>query len=180
MADLLVTLRRATTRDAAEYARLMGDAQVYPGLMQLPFPSEEMWHARLAENNAPARANDLSLVAEHEGRLVGSAGLHGMPQLRRRHAALLGISIARDAQGQGVGRQLMQALCDYADDWAQVLRIELTVFADNTRAIGLYQRFGFETEGRLRGYALRDGVYEDALTMARWHPRPPVRREPPT
>ena len=68
----------------------------------------------------------------------------------------------------------MDAITRQADDWLGVLRIELTVFADNTRAIRLYERFGFEHEGRLRGYALRDGRYVDALTMARLHPRPPM------
>jgi putative acetyltransferase len=170
----LLTLRRATTRDAAEFARLMGDPEVYPGLMQLPYPSDETWHSRLADNNTPARSDHLHLVAERDGRLLGSAGLHPMPQLRRRHAALLGISVAREAQGLGVGRALMQALCDYADGWAQILRIELAVFTDNERAIALYQRFGFRHEGTHRGYALRNGIYADVDAMARLHPCPPT------
>ena len=169
-----ITLRRATTRDAAEFARLMGDPEVYTGLMQLPFPSDEMWHTRLADNNAPARSDHLPLVAERDGRIVGSAGLHPMSQLRRRHVALLGISVAREAQGQGVGRALMQALCDYADGWAQILRIELSVFTDNERALALYRRFGFRVEGTHRGFALRDGVYADVHAMARLHPKPPT------
>ena len=169
-----LTLRRATTRDAAEFARLMGDPEVYPGLMQLPYPSDEMWQVRLADNNTPARADHLSLVAERDVRIVASAGLHPMPQLRRRHAALLGISVAREAQGQGVGTALMQALCDYADGWAQILRIELNVFTDNERAIALYRRFGFRHEGTHRGFALRHGQFADVNAMARLHPQPPT------
>jgi putative acetyltransferase len=85
----------------------------------------------------------------------------------------LGIAIASDAQGQGVGSTLMKALCDWADQWGQVLRIELTVFTDNVRAIGLYRRFGFVQEGMHRGYALRDGAYADTYSMARLHPAQP-------
>ena len=99
--------------------------------MQLPMPSLEMWRAPPRGRRAPERSNDLQLVAELDGRVVGSAGLHPAPTLRRRHTAMLGISVAAEAQGHGVGRALMQAVCDYADDWAQLLRIELTVFADN-------------------------------------------------
>lgn len=168
-----LTIRRATTRDAAEFARSMGDPAVYPGLMQLPFPSDEMWAARLADNNSPAKSNDMQLVAERDGRLCGSAGLHMTPVLRRRHVAHLGISVSADSQGQGVGTALMAALCDYADDWAQILRIELTVFSDNERAIGLYKKFGFVHEGTHRGYAMRHGLYTDVFSMARLHPRPP-------
>jgi putative acetyltransferase len=38
----------------------------------------------------------------------------------------------------------------------------------------LYRRHGFVVEGTHRAYALRDGAYVDALSMARLHPRPPV------
>lgn len=169
--DLII--RRATTRDAAEFARSMGDPAVYPGLMQLPFPSDEQWQARLADNNSPAKSNDLHLVAERDGRLCGSAGLHLTGVLRRRHVAHLGISVSAESQGQGVGSALMAAMCDYADQWAQILRIELTVFCDNQRAIGLYRKFGFLPEGTHRAYAMRHGAYCDVLSMARLHPRPP-------
>jgi putative acetyltransferase len=166
-------IRRAQPRDAAAFARLMGDPEVFPGLMQLPYPSEAMWLQRLSDDQTPARADHIHLVAEHNGQLLGSAGLHPMPQLRRRHAAMLGISIAREFQGQGVGKLLMQALCDYADQWGQILRIELTVFSDNAPAIALYRRFGFVHEGTHRGYALRHGRYADVDAMARLHPAPP-------
>ncbi|MBK1614012.1 hypothetical protein CKO44_11090 [Rubrivivax gelatinosus] len=172
-----LTLRRATPDDAAAYARIMGHPQVLPGLLQMPYPSVETWRTRLAESLMPGKT-DLLLVAERDGLVVGCAGLHPFAQMRRRHAAVLGIAVAHEAQGQGVGRALMQALCDWADRWAALLRIELTVFADNEPAIALYRRFGFETEGRLRAYGLRDGEYVDVLTMARLHPNPP--RLPPS
>jgi putative acetyltransferase len=159
--------------DAADMARLMADTEVFPNLMQLPLPSVELWRSRLEANAAPERSTELHLAAEVGGRVVGSAGLHPQTQLRRRHAAMLGISVAADAQGRGVGSALMQAICDYADNWAQLLRIELTVFADNQRAIALYERFGFRHEGRHRGYAMRHGAYADVLAMARLHPAPP-------
>jgi putative acetyltransferase len=170
---MTITIRRAAPADAAAYARIMGDPAVFPGLMQMPYASEEAWRARLVEGMAPGKT-DLLLVAERGGEVVGTAGLHPVgPALRRRHVVAIGISVAREAQGQGVGTALMQAMCDYADGWMGVLRIELTVYADNAAAIALYRKFGFEVEGRHRGYALRDGRYVDVFAMARIHPAPP-------
>jgi len=174
-----ITVRRAQPGDAAVTARLMADPAVQRNTMQLPHANEGLWSQRLAELVSPGKA-DVLLVAERPDdsgalQLVGLAGLHPAgTALRRRHAMSLGISIAAQAQGQGVGKVLMAALLDYADQWAQVLRTELTVFADNHRAIALYRRFGFEREGLHRGYALRDGHYADVLTMARLHPKPPA------
>ncbi|WP_284618888.1 GNAT family N-acetyltransferase [Aquabacterium humicola] len=173
-----ITVRRATLADAAAFARIMGDLQVLPGLLQVPYTSEELWKAKLTESLAPGKP-DLVLAAERPGPdgspvVVGNAGLHPCgPSVRRRHAMSVGIAVGGDAQGQGVGTALMKALCDWADGWGHVLRLELSVFADNARAIGLYQRFGFVREGVHRGYALRDGCYVDTWSMARLHPSPP-------
>lgn len=168
-----LTLRRATPKDAPDFARINSHPDVQPNLMQLPYGNEERWRQILADNDQPGRT-DMVLVAERGGQMVGSAGLHPASQaLRRRHTAMLGISVAADAQGQGVGQALLGALCDYADNWAQIQRIELTVYTDNERAIRLYRRFGFEHEGTHRAYALRQGRFVDAFSMARLHPTPP-------
>ena len=170
---MTVTIRRARVDDAAAIAALMNDPAVYPGLMQMPYASEELHRARLVDSLAPGKA-DVVLVAERGGEVVGSCGMHPAgPSPRRRHVMLLGMSVRADAQGQGVGSALLQALCDYADRWIGLLRLELDVYADNARAIALYRRFGFEIEGRHRGYALRDGAFVDSYSMARLHPAPP-------
>jgi putative acetyltransferase len=170
---MTITIRRATPKDAAAYARFMSHPDVFATLLQMPFTDEETWRSRLTDSCAPGKA-DLPLAAELHGEVVGSAGLHpvGISQ-RRRHAMTLGLSVAPEAQGQGVGSALMSAMCEYADRWMGVLRLELTVYTDNVRALALYRKFGFELEGTLRGYALRDGRYVDVHTMARLHPHPP-------
>lgn len=167
-------IRRAVPADAGAFARIFTDPAVYAGTMQMPYPVEERWRKVLDDQIQPGRA-DVPLVAERDGTVVGSAGLFPAgPSIRRRHAMTLGISVAADAQGTGVGTALMAALCDVADRWIGLLRIELTVYADNEVAQRLYRRFGFEVEGRFKAYALRDGQYVDALSMARLHPNPPL------
>ena len=170
---MTITIRRTSPNDAAAMSRLMGDPALFGALLQMPYPSEERWRARLADPGPPG-SPDLSLVAELNGEIVGSAGLQAPGvALRRRHVMGLGISVAPAAQRQGVGSALMIALCDYADNWLAILRIELTVYSDNEVAQRLYRKFGFQVEGTHRGYAMRDGVYVDAIAMARLHPNPP-------
>lgn len=173
---MTLTLRRVKPADAAAIAEQFADPDVFGGTLQLPFASEEMWTQRIAGMTPPAAgSNELLLAAVMDDQPVGLAGLHPVgPSVRRRHAMGLGITVAKAHQGQGVGQALMTALLDYADNWAQVLRIELTVYHDNQRAIRLYERHGFAPEGRLKAYALRNGVFEDVVTMARLHPRQPL------
>ena len=166
-----LTIRRARADDARDVAALMDDPSVQAQTLQMPHASETFWRERLAAMDKPGV--ELQLAAVVGGRVIGLAGLHqGQPSPRRRHAASLGITIASEAQGRGVGHALMRALLAHADDWAGLLRIELTVYADNARAIALYERHGFVKEGVLRGYGLRAGRYEDCVTMGRWREIP--------
>jgi len=174
MSNKKISIRRARPDDAAAIAAIMDEPVVYGNLMQMPYASEEVQRARIADSLAPGKT-DLLLIAERDGKIVGSAGMHATgPSVRRRHVVVIGLSVVAAAQRQGVGTALLQALCEYADRWLGVLRIELTVYVDNAAAIALYRKFGFETEGRHRGYALRDGRYVDAFAMARLHPDPPA------
>jgi L-phenylalanine/L-methionine N-acetyltransferase len=168
-----INVRRARSTDAAAIAHMSQDPAVFGGLLQLPYTTEEIWRERIERNSKDGSA-DIMLVAELDGVVAGNAGLHGSgTHARRRHVMGLGISVALEHQGKGIGSALMAALMDYADNWAHVLRIELDVYTDNTRAIALYKNFGFVQEGLHRAFALRDGQYVDAMSMARLHPNPP-------
>ena len=170
-----VTLRRARPDDAEDFAAMMNDPLVYPGVMQLPYTEPAFWRERLMSNVGGPGQADLQLVAVHDGRVIGGAGLHAAgTHVRRRHAMYLGITVAGPWQGRGVGGLLMGALCEHADRWLGVLRLELTVFTDNAAAMALYRQHGFEIEGTHRAFALRDGRFVDVHAMARLHPKPPA------
>lgn len=174
-----VTLRRARAEDAEDFTAMMNDPLVYPGVMQLPYTDAAFWRERLSASVGGPGQAELQLVAEHEGRIVAGAGLHPAgPAVRRRHAMVLGITVVGAWQGRGVGDLLMTALCDHADRWLGVLRLELSVYTDNQPAISLYRRHGFEIEGTYRAYVLRDGVFVDAHAMARLNPSPPTLAPP--
>lgn len=165
-----ITIRSQEPQDAAEASALMGQPGTFEGTLQLP----DMPVASRIEHMQKVEAQSCRLVALADGRIIGMAGLQPVSNsLRRAHCRGLGIGIAAEWQGRGVGRLLIARLLDWADNWAGVLRVELAVHADNERAIGLYRAMGFEQEGLHRAYALRNGHYIDALCMARLHPSPP-------
>ncbi|MCL4803022.1 MAG: GNAT family N-acetyltransferase [Anaerolineae bacterium] len=109
--------------------------------------------------------NSLFLVAESDGRIIGQLTLEGGRRRNVRHMATLGITVAEDWRDQGIGRQLMERAIHWARDGGIIRRIELHVFARNERAIHLYEKCGFVTEGRRRRAVIRDGEYLDDLVM---------------
>jgi putative acetyltransferase len=164
-----IVIRRAEPSDSEAICQTFREAGAYSGTLQLPFPSAELWRKRLAE---PVEG-EYVLVALLEGRHAGHAGLHRAgTSPRRAHAMSLGLTVRDDCRGKGVGAALMAALVDLADNWLNVIRLELTVYVDNAPAMALYRNAGFEVEGTHRAYALRDGRYVDAHCMARIRPKP--------
>ena len=98
--------------------------------------------------------------------IIGCASLH-VSSNRKRHIGSIGMMVHKDYQGMGVGTKLMESLLDIADNWLMLVRVELTVFIDNERAIGLYKRFGFNIEGTMEKAGIRSGEYVDNYMMAR-------------
>jgi L-phenylalanine/L-methionine N-acetyltransferase len=158
----------------------MSTPKAYGGTLQLPLPSLEHWRERMTKIDAQscmivAEAREPSSGDGAFG-IVGHLGLfptNGSNSMRRSHVMGLGMSVHDDWHGRGIGSALMKAALERADNWTNILRIELTVFVDNESALALYRRHGFVMEGTHHAYALRDGVYMDAYSMARLHPRQP-------
>ena len=93
------------------------------------------------------------LVAVAEGEVVGNLDLRVHPDSpRRRHVGEIGVAVHDDWQGQGIGTALTEAALD---------------LADNAARRALDEKFGFEIEGTHRRYALREGRYAHAYSMAR-------------
>jgi putative acetyltransferase len=119
------------------------------------------------------------MAAILDGTLVGTAGLERF-QGRRSHVGEIGLGVHDDHVGRGIGTAMLIALLDSADAWLGLVRVQLTVFADNVGAIRLYERNGFVTEGRMRAASLRAGVLEDVLLMARVRAGPVASPHGPT
>jgi ribosomal-protein-alanine N-acetyltransferase len=81
------------------------------------------------------------------GRVRGYAGV----AVNGADADIMTVAVAPDAQGQGLGGRLVQALVDAASD-AGATQLLLEVRADNLPAQRLYARMGFERIAVRRGY----------------------------
>lgn len=151
---------------AAIHAIFMSD-HVINGTMRTPYQSLATTARRLEPSEEVVK-----LVACSDDATIGYAELITYPQRPRyRHAAEISMLVVhKDWQRQGVGQALMEAMLDLTDNWLQVSRVSLTVWRSNEAAIELYQKCGFLIEGVMRKYVFREGMYEDACTMARIRP----------
>lgn len=159
MADDQLRIRPATAADRATIARL--DGEVWSSTSSpapRPGPDRDPFERRPPADH---------LLAELSGRVVGCVQFgHPTPLDASRHVLeVQGLSVAHDARGRGVGRQLMLAALDEARRRG-ARKVSLRVLATNPVAQDLYRSLGFTVEGHLRGEFLIDGEEVDDLLMA--------------
>lgn len=105
------------------------------------------------------------IALKQTDRLVGVTGLHGVDPVNR--AALFGINVGDTAfQGRGYGREATELALRYGFEELNLNRIELSVYADNWRAIRMYQKVGFVQEGCARQARYSGGRYQDEYRFA--------------
>jgi L-amino acid N-acyltransferase YncA len=151
-----VDIRDARADDWARVSEIYWDG-MRDGLatFETEVPSREMWEA----------AHPLRLVAEREGQIVGFAALS--PASSRHCYAGVGensVYVARHAQGQGVGRALLDKLISRARRegfWT----IQTSIFPENRASLALHERCGFRIVGTRERIAKRDGVWRDTVFL---------------
>lgn len=155
-----------------EDARALSDLRRMPGVFEnvlgVPTNRDDQTEHFIAHFGS----NDHHLLAVvrsggGEETVIGICSILVCDNPRRRHSGTLGMMVHADYQNRGVGSALLAAILDVADNWLKLVRVELEVFADNQRAIHLYEKLGFEREGVKRAGAIRHGIYADELFMAR-------------
>ena len=109
--------------------------------------------------------NTIILIARDENRVVGHLQILIGTSPRFREMGDLFIYIHQDYQNAGLGAALMDEAIALARQRG-LHRVELTVVADNHRAVRLYEKVGFQREGLKReNYLGEDGKYHDEVVM---------------
>ncbi len=80
--------------------------------------------------------------------------------------AEIGMLVAREWRGRGVGSVLMEAGIEWARGRGDIHKLSLSVFAHNEAGIALYRKFGFVEEGRrVKHYRRQSGELWDSIEM---------------
>lgn len=152
-AEQVIALERALVLDGA--GMVLSPEQV---------PTAQAWIERLS-NRAGA---SLSIVAEADGRVVGSADLRQLAPMRCAHVALLSVGVHPSRHRRGIGRALMEHLIEHAKR-SGLARLELYVRSDNAPAQALYRGLGFDHEAtRARFIRLDDRSLIDDYIFVRF------------
>uniref|UniRef100_UPI003B593793 GNAT family N-acetyltransferase n=1 Tax=Shewanella gaetbuli TaxID=220752 RepID=UPI003B593793 len=157
-------IRHLEEVDHKDLHEIYSFTEVLENTSQLPFMSSSQVSSLFS---AP---NQYTLVAETEGKVVGHVTLFLTNKVRDKHTASIAIAVHPEKHGQGIGKALMHEAINQADNWLNLVRVELEVHSDNLSAKALYQKVGFEVEGVKRLSTYKNGEYVDMVLMSRITP----------
>ena len=160
----LVRLRAREDQDEPLLYRWFNDWEVTQYL-SVRYPMSHRTEREYIEAHSTPSYNDADLAVETlDGKLIGGTGLeHASPENR---SATLGIAIGdKTYWNSGYGTDAMRTICRFGFQMMNLHRIDLIVYAENVRAIHVFENVGFKVEGRLRDGVFKFGHYQDVLVM---------------
>lgn len=89
----------------------------------------------------------------------------------RSRKAAIGMYIAPESRGKGVGQEAVALLEDYAFRFLNLHQIYAIIGDDNQPCITIYTNAGFTPASRLTDWVLRDGCFVSATIFQKINPR---------
>ena len=163
----LVTIRNPSRTDASGFVEIMRGV-ASEGRYTLADADEVNWtipmkRADIDEHNQ--MPGYLALVAESRGIPVGFLEFENGSRRRTQHVGIFSLFVQRDWRGNGIGSMLIETLLDWAGKHPVIEKVTLEVLATNTRAIAIYEKYGFQVEGRCYRDIKVGDIYVDSLLM---------------
>jgi UDP-4-amino-4,6-dideoxy-N-acetyl-beta-L-altrosamine N-acetyltransferase len=158
-----IILRAIDRQDLPDYVRWLNDPKVleyFGNPAPLSLAQEEQWYEQMLQD-----PETCAFAVDFEGQHIGGAGFHQIDG-RQAHAEI-GLFIGPpELWDRGLGNDVLQTMLRFGFEQMNLHRIYLRVFAENKRAIRLYEKVGFQHEGCWRQSEFRHGRYHDLLWMS--------------
>ncbi len=163
-----VVVREATPDDARVTLRLMEQLlRETPFMLRMPEEQlDTVSDERRFLRGLRASGNSSAFLAFEHGEPAGLLVVTGGVLKRQRHVGHMGMGVLADHWSRGIGSALLNAAIDWLMHHPRLRKLSLQVYANNPRAVALYEQKGFRLEGRLVDEVRLDEGYVDMLQMA--------------
>lgn len=88
--------------------------------------------------------NAVMILCIVDGRIAGNCQISRNARVKNAHRGSVGIALYREFWGLGIGTAMFREMIALAECWG-LMQLELEVIEGNDRAMGLYEKMGFQT-----------------------------------
>ena len=161
-------LRTWRAEDAEDLALTLNDRGILDNLRDgIPFPyTKKDAEDFIASIHAAEPDKTWAFAITVDGRAVGSITATRRENIYARTAEI-GYYVARAFWGNGLATSAVRQLCSSIFQNTDILRISAEVFAENLASCQVLEKAGFQLEGILQSYAVKNGVVRNMKIYAK-------------
>lgn len=156
--------------DKTALVRYLNDPELYRNTLKVPNPYTEAdaveWLEFVRDTREKFGVETQWAIRNRTGDLIGGIGRFVHNGLEG-HADEIGYWLAAPYRGQGIMSDVVDRLCDWLLEHTPLVRIEAKVFPHNPASARVLEKAGFEREGYARKLQQKNGVFLDAILLAR-------------
>ena len=162
-----IFLRKVTTADTELYHGWRNDVNVTQFTAQLV----DVYNIKETEDFVtnvilgPLTSKSYMIVEKKSGKSIGITSLVHIDYKNRNAECIIDIG-DKESWGKGYGTEALKLLLDFGFLELNLHRVSLRVFSFNGRAIKLYEKLGFQQEGKSRESIFRNGRWHDIIHMS--------------
>ena len=155
--------------DEAAFVDHLADPEISKNLLAIPhpyLPSHADWWVSHCEQTVKT-TNSIFAIRNSSGMLIGEIGIAGT-WTQGDHKAEFGYWLARPYWGRGLMTASVRVFCVHVFTSLKVCRLFATPFVSSAASHRVLEKAGFEREGLMRSYHMKNSTPIDAVLYARF------------
>lgn len=157
----MVNLRELRLEDAPYMYEFIEDKDISANFLYTRYPNSIEGLEKFILNSIGDRNNVHFAIESEKQEFVGTISLKNINYIDRN--AEYAISIRKKFWGQNYATVATERIIGYAINTLNMYKIYFNVLSTNKRAIGFYEKFGFEQEAVFKNHVYINGKYEDLI-----------------
>lgn len=161
-----VTLRALEPTDLETLYRWENDTALWAVSDTIaPYSREALWHylQNYTGDIYAGRQLRLMVTLTEDGTAAGTVDFLNFDPLNNR--AELGLFIATEFRGKGLGRQALDLLTSYARQHIGLRQLYVYIAIDNEVCLKLFEDYGYRRVGTLQSWVKRGNTYRDVALL---------------
>ena len=165
-----IHLTKVLESDHTNLIQYLTDEQIFSNTLTIPYPYTErdaqLFTTRCREKEKQYGFNPNWAIRNQDNELIGGIG-HFLNSGADGHKDEIGYWIARPYWGKGLMTETVKIFSEYLFDNFTFVRLEALVFHYNPASAKVLQKAGYEKEGILKKYTLKNNEPLDIIVYAK-------------
>jgi len=162
------TLRPYRKGDNVSLVKNINNRKISRNTLSIPYPykmsNARSWINYNVKLDKKKKKEEINFVIDVGGEVAGSIGLR---KIKMGHMAEMGYWMGEKYRGQGIMTSVLKEITKYGFKELKLRRMEIGIFPFNEASKRVAEKAGYQYEGRMRKYVLKNKKFMDALLFAK-------------